>query len=114
VTVIEFGNNLGLGQLIERLSREDPERILPIGFADPHSFRGYYSDVAFEPRRNISIGEMLAAARSALGATYSGWKGGDYTMTEWTDCWIANEGDSSDNRIGPLLLELLLAQGAEA
>lgn len=110
--MIEFGDYLGLGALIARLEREDPARILPIGFAEPHSYRGDYYDVAFEPRRNIAIGDMLTAARSALGATFEGYKGGDFTMSEHADCWIANYGDSSDNQIGPLLLELLLAQPA--
>lgn len=110
---IEFGTHLGLGKLIERLEREDPARILPIGFDDPDSYRGYYDDVAFSPRRDIAVGEVLAAARSALGATFRGYKGGEYTMREYTQCWIATYGDTSDNMIGPLLLELLLAQGVE-
>lgn len=114
MTSIEFGSYLGLGDLITRLEREDPARILPIGFDKPHSFRGDYMDLAFEPRRNIAIGNMLAAARSALGTTYEGYKGGDYTMGEHTSCWIANYGESSDNQIGPLLLELLLAQDEPA
>lgn len=110
MTTIQFAPNLGLGDLIARLEREDPARVLPIGFADPHSYRGYYEQLAFEPRRNIAIGDMLEAARSALGTTYEGYKGGEYTMADWTTCWIAHEGSTSDNMIGPLLLELLLAQ----
>jgi hypothetical protein len=105
---------LALGDLIARLEREDPARVLPLGFTNPHSYRGDYMDLAFEPVCDIPIGEMLAAARSALGATFEGWKGGDYTMHDWTSCWIAEEGSSSDNQIGPLLLDLLLAQKAGA
>jgi hypothetical protein len=112
MSIIEFGSYLGLGDLIARLEREDPERVLPIGFAEPHSYRGDYADLAFELRRDIAIGDMLAAARAALGATFQGYKGGDYTMGEQTDCWIASYGESSDNKIGPLLLELLLRHGS--
>lgn len=111
---ITFGTDIGLGGIIERLEREDPNRVLPIGFDDPHSFRGHYEQLAFEPRRNIPIGNVLRAARSALGATYEGYKGGHYTMSEWTTCWIANYGSASDNLIGPLLLELLLAADYDA
>jgi hypothetical protein len=111
VTALTFGRYMGLGDLIARLEQEDPTRILPIGFAEPHSYRGYYHQLAFEPRRDIAIGDVLAAARSALGARFVGYKGGEYTMTEHTDCWIAEYGSDSDNKIGPLLLELLLAQG---
>jgi len=100
-----------LGGIIARLEQEDPTRILPIGFANPHSYRGYYEQLAFEPVRDISIGDVLAAARSALGTTFEGWKGGDFTMTASTDCWISLHGESGDNKIGPLLLELMLAAG---
>jgi hypothetical protein len=97
-----------LGGIIARLEQEDPTRVLPIGFANPHSYRGDYSDLAFEPVANISIGDMLAACRSALGTTFDGWKGGDFTMSESSDCWIAMHGESGDNKIGPLLLDLML------
>lgn len=101
---------LNLGGLIARLEREDPNRVLPLGFANPHSYRGDYSELAFEPVPRIRIGDMLDAARAALGATFDGYKGGDYTMTEHTSCWIARYGEDSDNQLGPLLLDLLLSQ----
>jgi hypothetical protein len=107
-----FDPYLTLGDIIERLEREDPLRVLPVGFTNPHSFRGDYCDLAFEPAQNIRVEDVLDAARSAVGATYEGWKGGSYTMTEHSRCWISYEGESSDNAIGPLLLELLLRSGS--
>ena len=104
----DIGNYIELGGIIARLEQEDPNRVLPIGFANPHSYRGNYSDLAFEPVRDITVGEMLTAARSALGTTFEGWKGGDNLMTESTDCWISLHGESADNKIGPLLLDLML------
>ena len=102
---------LTLGSLIARLEElQDPDRVLPIGFRNPHSYRGDYHELAFEPATDIRIGSMLDAARSAVGTTYQGWKGGDFRMDEHTRCWIAEEGTDSDNLIGPLLLHLLLAQ----
>lgn len=101
-------NHIELGGIIARLEQEDPDRVLPIGFGNPHSYRGYYSDLAFEPVRDISVGEMLTAARSALGTTFEGYKGGDNLMTESTECWISMHGESGDNKIGPLLLALML------
>lgn len=100
---------LSLGDLIERLEREDPDRVIPLGFANPHSYRGDYMDLAFEPVRDIPIADMLAAARFALGSTFEGYKGGSYTMAEHSSCWIAEYGTSSDNQLGPLLLDLLLS-----
>lgn len=106
-----FEPYLSLGGIIARLEQEDPNRVLSIGFAEPHSFRGDYWQLAFEPRQNIRVGDVLEAARSAVGATYWGWKGGEYTMSESSTCWISYAGEGSDNCIGPLLLELLLAAG---
>lgn len=99
------------GGIIARLEQEDPDRVLPIGFANPHSFRGYYEQLTFEPVRDIKVGDVLDACRFALGHTFQGWKGGDYTMGLHTDCWISRVGESGDNKIGPLLLDLMLAAG---
>ena len=101
-----------LDELIAALGAEDPDRVLPLGFTNPHSFRGDYADLAFEPTANVTVGNMLADARSAHGATYEGWKGGDFTMIGWTDCWLSEEGTSNGAEpIGPILLTLLLAAG---
>lgn len=97
-----------LDELITALEAEDPDRLLPLGFSNPHSWRGVYMDLAFEPTANVTVGQMLADARSAKGATYQGWKGGDYTMDGWTDVHLAEEGTCGDTELGPVLLTLLL------
>jgi hypothetical protein len=97
-----------LSDLIARLEKEDPSRVLPLGFANPHSYRGDYSCLAFAPMRPCSVASMLNAARSALGNTYQGWKGGDYAMTEWTDVYLAERGDCGET-LGPTLLDFMLA-----
>lgn len=57
------------------------------GFANPHSYRGYYDQLAFEPAYGVTIGSMLDAAKSAVGAIYYGYKGGSYRMGKWTDVY---------------------------
>lgn len=104
-----INGELGLGGIIVRLERENPDRIIPFGWGEAESYRGYYADLAFTPKRNARIGDMLDIARAALGATFHGYKGGDYRMGEWTQCWIAQYGATSSDAIGPLLLECLLA-----
>lgn len=100
-----------LGELIAALEAADPRLVVPNGFTDPHSYRDYYDELAFAPARNVTVAAMLAAARSALGTTYTGYKGGDYTMGEHTDCWIAEWGGLGET-LGPTLLRLLLEAGA--
>lgn len=100
-----------LDELIVALEAADPALVLPLGFSNPHSYRGDYMDLAFEPTANVTVGQMLADARTALGATYQGHKGGDYTMHAYTDCWLAEDGRGDGETIGPVLLTLLLAAG---
>lgn len=104
--------HLSLGELIGRLEAAHPARLIPLGFRKPHSYRGYYHDLAFEVARDITVAEMLTAARSALGATFQGWKGGDYTMGDYTSCWLVTERGDCGETLGAVLLDLLLGAGA--
>ncbi len=99
-----------LGELITALEQADARLVVPSGFTNPHSYRGYYDELAFEPAANVTVAAMLADARSALGATYQGYKGGDFTMREHTDCWLATWGGLGET-LGPTLLRLMLAPG---
>lgn len=104
-------DGMTLSELIGALETADPGLVLPLGFSNPHSYRVFYTDLAFEPTANVTVGQMLADARSALGATYQGHKGGDYTMDGWTECWLAEEGNGNGEAIGPVLITCLLAAG---
>lgn len=97
-----------LGELIERLEG-CADRKVRLGFGKPHSYRGYYEDLAFEPVRNTTVGAMLKAAKGALEKTFEGYKGGDFTMTKDTHCWIAEWGGTGEP-IGPLLLSFMLGE----
>ena len=78
-------------QYLEKQVSYNPNRIAFWGFSSPHSYRGYYERVAFEPTLDVSIKDMLESAKEALGSEYTGWKGGKYTMHEDTLCYLANE-----------------------
>ena len=47
-----------LGELIEYLEKQDKDKVCPFGFYYPHSYRGYYEQLAFEPAYNITIGHI--------------------------------------------------------
>jgi len=98
---------MGLQELIDALAAADQTYVAPLGFGSPHSYRGYYEYVAFEPAENVTVASMLAHAKSALGATFTGYKGGAYTMDEYTHCYIARYGESGGDRIGPVLMAYL-------
>lgn len=97
-----------LGELIEWLEKQDPKREVVCGFGAPMSYRGYYDQVAFAPVDKTTFGEMLQHAKAALGATFIGYKGGEYTMHEYTDCWIAEYGETGGDCIGPNMMRLWL------
>lgn len=88
---------MNLGQLIDMLEMmPDKTRVVPKGFKNPHSWRGVYAELAFEPANNVSIDDMLKAAHAANGATYCGWKGGDYRMDRDTEIHLSIPGESYD------------------
>ncbi|MFF5972250.1 hypothetical protein ACFY7C_12095 [Streptomyces sp. NPDC012769] len=99
-----------LEELITALEAADPTLVLPHGFTNPHSYRGFYEDLAFEPATDVLVADMLDDARNALGETFQGWKGGDYKMRRYTDCWLAKEGHLGET-LGPLLVQFMLAAG---
>ena len=85
-----------LGKLIEVLQTLSPERVLEQGLRNPHSYRGYYDQLAFEPTQNITVAQMLEEAKSADGEAYMGYKGGAFEMNEDTDVYIAFEGSTGE------------------
>jgi len=100
-----------LRELIEWLERQDAERTVMNGFGEPHSDRGDYSLLAFEPVKVTTFGEMLAHAAAAEGRTFTGWKGGEYVMNGDTRCRIGKWGECGED-ITRAHLELWLTGAA--
>jgi len=96
-----------LGELIYVLERANPAKKVPHGFRNPHSYRGYYEQLAFEPCGETTVGEMLKAAKGALGQTFQGYKGGDFRMDQHTDVWIARYGECGDGMSHMLMCYML-------
>jgi len=107
--MLEFNlNYFDLGGLITTLE-EFEDCYLRIGFKNPHSYRGYYEQLAFEPiRQKQSVEDALAVIRPCLGSTFQGYKGGDFKMADYTECWFAEYGTSGGQQIGDMLLKLLV------
>ncbi|MDE2233816.1 MAG: hypothetical protein KGJ90_06985 [Patescibacteria group bacterium] len=93
--------------MIKWLEKQDPSYIVTHGFGEPASYRGNYADVAFVPKENVTFGSMLAHAKSALNSTFSGYKGGQYTMHEYVEAYIAEYGECTNaDRIGLTMMKL--------
>jgi len=103
-----------LKSLIKVLEKLPQDLVVPKGFSNPHSWRGIYAELAFEPTENTKVADMLADAKSAIGATYEGYKGGDFTMDEDTRVHFAYYG-SADDESGEIfvsIIEALTPQGS--
>lgn len=96
-----------LCELISFLEKQDPNILVTNGFGAPDSYRGYYNDVAFEPKAYVTVGEMLHHAKSAVGATFHGYKGGEYKMDTLTNTWIAEYGCTGDE-LSKMLLQYMI------
>jgi hypothetical protein len=103
-----------LGELILALKQLNPDAVVTHGFDKPRSYRGYYDQLAFEPKKHARIGNMLAHAESALGGNFQGYKGGWYKMHVHTDCWISEYGTCSNDGISSQLVAYWKAEADKA
>lgn len=101
-------NELTLKELIAYLEQYSPETMPKQGFGNPHSYRGYYHCLAFEPMEGVTVAQMLEDAKNAIGSTYEGYKGGDYEMDGNTSVYIAHYG-STGIPINHFLLRLMFS-----
>ncbi len=87
-------NQMDLGTLIGTLEQIKPDTMW-VGGDSVDSYRGYYDQLAIEPGGEITVGEMRARLRLAVGATMTGYKGGDYLMRLDTPVWSSPYGEAS-------------------
>lgn len=81
-----------IGELLERFNELDDEMLIE-ELSDPHSYRGYYSDLALEPGPGkVTVRELKDSISEVLGTELCGYKGGDFLMAEDTPVWAANYG----------------------
>lgn len=85
-----------LDEVIETLKRFPKDFVFERGFERPHSYRGYYDQLAFEPAENVRAALMLQLAERALGQTFEGYKGGSYVMDGGVDCHLAHYGSCGE------------------
>jgi len=95
-----------LGEVILLLRAAPPTDIVKLDFTDqnPHSlgsYRGYYEDLSLEygtlygeeaGSSPITVKQLLEMFEQAVGKTYQGYKGGDFTMHTKTLVWVAPYG----------------------
>lgn len=111
--------NWTLGQLIDALEKRAQEQRVIFDFCRVQpgrlvSYRGYYRMLAITPNfaafhydnerynKPITVAELLAELKAAIGATFVGYKGGDFVMSRDTWLWV----DEPDQSTGTAVLGL--------
>lgn len=88
-----------LGKLITALEAM-PKETQVTNLRSAHSYRGYYSDLAFERETGTrEAGELLTECRNTMGRVFQGYKGGHFVMGETTPVWVAECGCCGDKLI---------------
>lgn len=77
--------------MLEKALKSDPLGFgLEAAYRGFDSYRGYYDRLALEPGSGIyTAGLLLDDARRAVGASFTGYKGGRFRMDESTPVYIA-------------------------
>ena len=116
-------DQLSLGEMILKLEpilqrknkviekyKSEPTVIYDFGELFPtsiDSWRGSYSELALNYKeydnndkiQPMTITEFVKMLKGAIGSTYTGYKGGEFTMKKDTPVWVANYGYSSETAI---------------
>lgn len=80
-----------LGELLAHLRQADPEGNIYLG--NPHSYRGYYADLALEPLdQAIKVWELINQLSDVIDTKLTGYKGGEFLMEADTPVWVATYG----------------------
>ena len=113
---VKESGQLSLGDIIERCEEILKGRegecyvVFDFEYARPQSFdswRGIYEELAigFEFGGDVKLSEFIESAKDAVGQTFSGYKGGEFTMTKDTPVWVANYGNSGGTAVVGVLDE---------
>lgn len=88
-----------LGKLIETLEAM-PAGAMVEGLHDPHSYRGYYEDLALARTGKLRLAvDLLDDCRAVMGKVLRGYKGGSFLMYAATPVWVASYGNCGEKLI---------------
>jgi hypothetical protein len=95
-----------LGELMDVLMKYKDKGSYYVAATNPHSYRGFYSDIALEPDIMCPLDALVDRLTEVLdGETFGGYKGGDFTYNENTPVFIAVKGELGYPLIGLRLVE---------
>jgi hypothetical protein len=103
---ISIGDTISILKNIQKGDREkEPYVRFDFGYFEPidiHSYRGFYDELALSygnKSNEVLLSGFIKMLEDAVGKTFTGWKGGDYTMTKDTPLWVANSGEANETAV---------------
>jgi hypothetical protein len=97
---------IALGDLIALLEARPQDQGVSFDFCglvptSVDSYRGYYDHLAmgWSADGAPKVADLLGRLREALGAVFTGYKGGEFRMDADTPMWVANYGRSDSTAI---------------
>ena len=106
---------LTLGELISILEKCKNESMVFFDFCetvptDFHSYRGFYEDlqIGFIDYAKVSIPKVESfreLCQRQVNSIHTGWKGGEYRMTEETPLWVGHSGDATHTFINAVMYD---------
>lgn len=94
------------GEVIEKYKEEakveyDFGRLFPTTI---DSWRGSYAELALDyteddSKSEMKVSDFLQMLKDAVGKTFEGYKGGDFTMNKRTPVWVANYGKANNTAV---------------
>ncbi len=105
-------SQMTLGKFILELEKLPQDKEIE-NICNPHSYRGYYADLAFEKESGTrTIASLIEQLKTeCLGKTFTGYKGGDFEMNEDAPLWIAEQGFCGEKITGVHFFYLATTQG---
>lgn len=107
---LAISSQLTLGELILKVEAlPNPEASVYYYKGDQSSFptdidswRGIYKELALNintEEEPMKVHEFLKMLKSAVGKTFTGYKGGEFLMSRRTPIWVANYGNSGSTAV---------------
>lgn len=103
-------DQLTLGEIISRCeaipsSDSEPNVVYDFEYLHPvsiGSWRGSYSELALDfsdDNIEMKLSVFISILKDSVGHTFTGYKGGEFTMSRHTPVWVANYGNSGNTAV---------------
>lgn len=99
---------MNIEELRKELRKLPKSMVFPVGFANPHSWRGSYDEPSVEPAHDVSVKSMLNCLDELVTEEFYGYKGGEYRFSKWQNLHLDAYGEYSGEVIGPVLFGMML------